>query len=449
MPVSLRTAEPKVPESFKETEIGPIPVDWGVAPLRDAATFTRKPRGLRLSEYEAIPFVPMELVPDEGVRIGQYELRPGRSIRSGTYCEKGDILLAKITPSFENGKQGIVGDMPLDFAYATTEVYPLRGKPDRLDQMFLFYFLKLACVRADIAGKMEGTTGRQRVPKAVIENYPVLLPPLPEQRRIAHVLGTIQQAIAAQDDLIAAAREVKRSLMQRLFTYGPGPEPAPTKETEVGEIPEHWEVAQLGKLCEFLQYGTSKRCTEEPRGAPVLRIPNIIGGKVDVGDLKFIELPDKSADRLRLRVGDLLFVRTNGRREYTGRCAVFKRELPEALFASYLIRARLKSDTALPDFVQLYTMTSTGKSYLSGRATGAADGKFNINQQTIKSVLLPVPPLDEQREIVSEMQVCDNKVEAEEQRKAALHALFKTMLHQLMTGQIRLGNGWGSPKERF
>lgn len=86
---------------------------------------------------------------------------------------------------------------------------------------------------------------------------------------------------------------------------------------------------------------------------------------------------------------------------------------------------------------------------MSGRASGAADGKFNINQQTIKSVLLPVPPLDEQREIASEMQVCDNKVVTEEQRKAALQALFETMLHQLMTGQIRLGNRWDSQKERF
>jgi type I restriction enzyme S subunit len=94
-------------------------------------------------------------------------------------------------------------------------------------------------------------------------------------------------------------------------------------------------------------------------------------------------------------------------------------------------------------------MLPMGKAYLSGRATGAADGKFNINQHTIKSVLLPVPPLVEQREIVDAVQSCDNKAEAEEQRKAALQALFETMLHQLMTGQIRLGNGWDSPKERF
>jgi type I restriction enzyme S subunit len=86
-----------------------------------------------------------------------------------------------------------------------------------------------------------------------LANEVIPLPPLPEQRRIAHVLSTIQRAIAAQEDLIAAARETKRSLMQRLFTYGPGPEPAPTKETEIGEIPEHWEVVQLKEVLQTTQ----------------------------------------------------------------------------------------------------------------------------------------------------------------------------------------------------
>ena len=79
------------------------------------------------------------------------------------------------------------------------------------------------------------------LPKAVFENLEIALPPLPEQRRIAAVLNTIQDAIAAQEDVIAAAKEFKRSLMHRLFTVGPGREPAPTKETLFGDVPAHWE----------------------------------------------------------------------------------------------------------------------------------------------------------------------------------------------------------------
>ena len=168
----------------------------------------------------------------------------------------------------------------------------------------------------------------------------------------------------------------------------------------------------------------------------MLRIPNVIGGKVDTDDLKYLELQGDEADRLRLAVGDILFVRTNGRREYTGRCAVYLGELGEASFASYLIRARLKPDTLLPRFAQFYATTPRGSSYLAGHASNAADGKFNINTQTIKSVLVPQPSLDEQGEIVKVISACDAKIAALERESALLEELFRTLLEELMTGRV-------------
>ena len=93
-------------DDFQETGIGPFPVDWEVVPLSEVITLSRKPRDLDLSTYEMIPFVPMELIPDNGVSVKNYIPKHPSEIRSGTYFERGDILLAKITPSFENGKQG-------------------------------------------------------------------------------------------------------------------------------------------------------------------------------------------------------------------------------------------------------------------------------------------------------------------------------------------------------
>ena len=221
--------------------------------------------------------------------------------------------------------------------------------------------------------------------------------------------------------------------MDYLFSYGTKGEPH--KQTEIGEIPESWEVVKLDELRDLIQYGTSRRCNADKGGVPVLRIPNVVGGKVDIADLKFMEPSEREFQSLLLEVGDLLFVRTNGRKEYTGRCAVFQGEFQEFLFASYLIRVRLKSDTALPEFVQLYTMTPRGRSYLSGRASNAADGKFNINTQTIKSVLLPLPSSLEQREIVETCRAFDIKIIALEQETERLDELFHAMLDELMTGQ--------------
>ena len=295
---------------------------------------------------------------------------------------------------------------------------------------FLFYLLLHN--KEDIGAKGYGSTFKS-INKAAINDFQVILPPLPEQRTIAHVLQTIQEAKSTRQRELALERERKAALMDHLFSYGTKDEPR--KQTEIGEIPESWEVVKLDELRDLIQYGTSRRCNTDKGGVPVLRIPNIVGGKVDIADLKFMEPSEREFQSLLLEVGDLLFVRTNGRKEYTGRCAVFQGEFQESLFASYLIRVRLKSDTALPEFVQLYTMTPRGRSYLSGRASNAADGKFNINTQTIKSVLLPLPDSLEQCEIVETCRAFDIKIAALEQEAERLDELFHAMLDELMTGQ--------------
>lgn len=203
---------------LQETEIGEMPEHWEVARLGEVAKITRKPKGLDVSTYDSIPFIPMSLIPDHGISIREYTERAPDEISSGVYCEPGDILLPKITPSFENGKGGVVGNLPIPFGYATTEVYPLKVNPHRLDRVFMFNLLKMVSVRSDIAGKMEGTTGRQRVPKSVVQNYLIPLPPLPEQREIAHMLTTLDQRIEGEQKRKAALQALFQTMLQQLMT---------------------------------------------------------------------------------------------------------------------------------------------------------------------------------------------------------------------------------------
>ena len=118
-------AQNQIEMEFKDTEIGLIPADWDVIRLGEVVRTSRKPRSLDLSTFDAIPFIPMELIPQEGLYADKYVLKKPDEISSGSYCENGDLLLAKITPSFENGKQGVITNIPLDFAYATTEIFAL------------------------------------------------------------------------------------------------------------------------------------------------------------------------------------------------------------------------------------------------------------------------------------------------------------------------------------
>ena len=224
-----------------------LPRHWKMARFGEVATFTKKPRGLQYSEYDEIPFVPMDLIPIAKLFSEQFTLKKNGELSSGTYFEPGDILLAKITPSFENGKQCVIKGLPTPFGIATTEVIPIREVAGVSDKFYLFYYLLMPDVRTLLAGRMQGTTGRQRLGKETLVSLEIPLPPLPEQRAIAHVLQTIQEAKSTRQRELALERERKAALMDYLFSYGTKGEPR--KQTEIGEIPESWELVELNQAC--------------------------------------------------------------------------------------------------------------------------------------------------------------------------------------------------------
>ena len=112
---------------FKQTEIGLIPEDWKVVKLGEVVEFSRKPRSLRIRENDELPFIPMELIPDSG-KYASWLMKKYSEISSGTFVFKDDIIVAKITPSFKNGKQALLTNLPMEFGYATTEVLAFHPK---------------------------------------------------------------------------------------------------------------------------------------------------------------------------------------------------------------------------------------------------------------------------------------------------------------------------------
>ncbi|PYJ84771.1 MAG: hypothetical protein DME22_11585 [Verrucomicrobia bacterium] len=357
----------------------------------------------------------MEAVPLNGRESVRFELRRHADIASGTYFEKGDVLLSKITPSFENGKQGLAHNIPTSFGIASTEIIPLQAATADANHRFLFFYLLHPEVRAALVGKMEGSTGRQRVPEGAVCEFLIPMPPGPEQDKIAALLWKIQRTLEVEGKLVSTTRELKQSTMRQLLTHGLRNEPQ--KETDIGLIPKSWGIQPLEQLREFLQYGTSVKCGYTKKGSPVIRIPNVMDGKVSCDDLKWCELSEKEIESLALEGGDILFIRTNGVRDRVGTCAVYCGQPERALFASYLIRARLKTDQLDPSFFQYFTATAAGFAQLGGQASPAADGKFNVNTKTID---------------------IDRKISVHERKRAALSDLFQTMLHQLMSAHIRV-----------
>ena len=298
-----------------------------------------------------------------------------------------------------------------------------------LDPLFFYY----ACRAVDLPSR-----GYNRHFKALKEKE-IPTPPLGEQRNIARILQRIDDALSLQDEQFRAITNLKRTTMRTLFTNGLRGEAQ--KETEIGQVPESWEIVSVGTVREWLQYGTSTRCSYEPTEFPVLRIPNIEPGRVNDEDLKFGRLRATEADRYRLKNGDLIFIRTNGVVERLGACAIYTGKPENALFASYLIRACLKLDQVDPHFMTYFFGSELGTSIIAGRATPAADGKYNLNTGTIDALPLPLPPtLEEQREIVAILDAIDCKIDLHRRKRVVLDDLFKVLLHKLMTGEVRVAD---------
>ena len=186
-----------------------LPLNWQMVKFEEVATFTKKPRGLRYSDYNEIPFVPMNLIPIATLFSKEFILKSSDTLSSGTYFEPGDILLAKITPSFENGKQCIIKELPMPFGIATTEVIPIREIEGVSDKFYLFYYLLFPDVRALLTERMQGTTGRLRLGTKALAELEILLPPLAEQERIVAKLETLFAQLDAGVNALKA--ELKRS----------------------------------------------------------------------------------------------------------------------------------------------------------------------------------------------------------------------------------------------
>lgn len=349
----------------------------------------------------------------------------------------GDILFNR-TNSYELvGRTGLVEE-DTEAVFAS---YLVRVSVDdsKVDPRFLNFFLNWEATQQELRKLASRGVGQANISAGKLRDFLIPTPPIEEQRSIAAGLNQVRKAISLNHRCTEVAEDLKRAAMRTLFTRGLRGEPQ--KETEIGPAPQSWDVVSFGSIRERLQYGTSVRCTYEPMGVPVLRIPNIESGRVNVSELKFGKLSVDEADRYRLVNGDLIFIRTNGVLERLGSCAVYMGEPANASFASYLIRAQLKRDKVDPRFAAFFYGSEMGTGIVAGRATPAADGKYNLNTGTIDSLPLPLPPtLDEQREVVTVLDALDRKIDLHRRKGVALDQLFKSLLHRLMVGEVRVGD---------
>lgn len=411
----------------------PLPDGWKITRLGDACIFTKKPRGLSFSTYETVPFVPMELIPIGRTFFDSFIAKAPEAVTSGTYFEPGDVLVSKITPSFENGKQGIIEHLPLPFGVATTEVIPLQEIAGISDRLFLFYYLLRSNVRSELAGKMEGSTGRQRLSASTLSNLDIALPPFSEQRAISRVLRSVQKAIEGRKHELELERERKAALMQYLFAYGTRNEP--TKRTELGEVPENWLIVRLGEIVEVCggkRLPKGESFSEAPTKWPYIRVVDLENGSIQVSDMRYLTSEVQTTIGRYTISKDDVYISIAGT---IGLVGTVPEQLDGANLTENAAKLIVKDKAAVHyEFVARFLQSQQGQEQIESYTAKTTQPKLALAR--IQMIQMPLPTFEEQKEIAAILGACDMKCVALEREVALFDELFQAMLEELMTGRL-------------
>ena len=414
-----------------------LPKDWGKVKLGEVATFQtgkREKGGAKTSG--GVPSIGGEHITEDG-KINFYDspkyISPAffQNMKKGK-VNIGDVLLVK--DGAKTGKSAIVRKGISKHMAVNEHVFVIRSKNQSLilTEFIGFWFHSNQAwkqIKRAYHGLIGGINRKQ------LSNFILPLPSFPEQKAIAFVLRSVQEAKEATEKVISSLKELKKSLMKHFFTYGPVPinqkSQVKLKETEVGQIPEHWEVVKLKEVTKFMKAGGTPKRSET---------------KFWRGNIPFVLVRDLTSCGIYLNKTEETI--TEEGLNNSSAWLVPPRSLLLSMYATIgetavntipvatnqAILALIPNDTFHVEFgAYLLKFHSKRLAKYNVQST-----QKNINKGIVKNFPIPLPPIEEQEKMAEILKAVDEKIEAEEKRKEALESLFKSLLNNLMTAKIRL-----------
>ena len=337
------------------------------------------------------------------------------------YCDSYFLEEERVLITCRGSTCGTINRSP-EKSFVTNNAMILFEK-DCLNKDFLFFALQEFSTKGLKTG-----SGQPQLTKGILNSHVLPLPPLPEQKKIAHILSTVQRAIEAQERIIQTTTELKKTLMHKLFTEGLRNEPQ--KQTEIGPVPETWEVKQLGEIAKIERGKFSHRPRNESR---------FYGGAypfVQTGDVSncdgYVRSYSQTLNEEGLAISKMFPAGT----------------ILITIAANIGFTGILQFDSACPDsligvspsrcietvFLNYYLMTQQPQmDQLAPKGT-----QKNINIQFLKPWPVPLPTLEEQKAIAEAFSATDKKISFATAKRDELQALFRTLLHELMTAKTRV-----------
>lgn len=408
--------------------LGEVPEHWEVTRLRFAATINpSKTEVAHLDPATDVSFLPMEAIGEDGT-IERDRQRTLSEVQSGyTYFRDGDVVVAKITPCFENGKGAVAAGLANGIGFGTTELIVARPIVGRIDSRFLDYLFRSREFRMLGEAQMYGAGGQKRVPDSFVRDFATGLPPFCEQHVVAAFLdretAKIDALIAEQQRLIELLREKRQAVISNAVV--PRVDERTTKLRHLIEVTPGFAFPSDG----FSEHGAGHR---------LLR-----GVNVAVGACRWDETVywaqgiDARIDEYQLMVGDLVLgMDRPWINEGTRIARIESSDLP-ALLVQRVARIRAKAGSSL-EYIRIVLASQAFQSYLEADLTGVSVP--HISERQIVSFPVRALSFDDQVRIaantMSSTSAIDNLIATSQRAIALLQERRTALISAAVTGKI-------------
>jgi len=423
--------------------LGDVPKHWGITRIKYVSELTpKKPlvqRDLQCS------FVPMEKLKTDSIVLD--ETRVIDDVYDGyTYFEDSDVLMAKVTPCFENKNIAVAKGLVNGIGFGSSEIYVIRAN-NKTSNRFLYYRLQEDSFMEIATAAMTGAGGLRRVPSEVVNNYVASLPAIDEQETIAnfldHETAKIDTLIEKQQQLIKLLKEKRQAVISHAVTKGLNSD-APMRDSGIewlGEVPEHWRVKKFSH-CASIRNGQVDP-TKFPYSQYILIAPNHI--ESGTGRLLLMETAEEQAadsGKYSCKKGEVIYSKI---RPALAKACLSPSDQTICSADMYPVQGM----NGLTNNFLLWTLLS---GWFTSLVILESDrvAMPKINREKLADVRLPIPPMNEQQKICSEVREnisvidtllgkADKSIKLSRERRTAL-------ISAAVTGKIDV-RGWQVPQQ--
>lgn len=383
---------------------------------------------------------PLSVTKDLGVVLQSTRFKKRVATNLGKYqiARRGDFVFDPMSMYY-----GSIGRLDVIDKGAVSPDYVVFGVDSSVDSRFMLYLLRSEKMRAryESLSELGNRFGkRRRLYWSVFRDIALRIPPLPEQRKIAAILSSVDETIEKTEAVIAQLQVVKKAMMQALLTRGLPGRHTRFKKTELGDIPEEWELRPLHTVAQ-VQTGIAKgkKADGDAMEVSYLRVANVQDGFLDLRDIKTLSVDARALERYALQKGDVLFTE-GGDADKLGRGCVWHAPIEPCLHQNHVFAARPNRTQLIPEFLSYFGGSPAGKRYFLDCAKQTTN-LASINSTQLKSLPVPIPSLDEQQGITEAIHAVERRMETERHLAEGVRSVKNALMSALLTGQIRVTPG--------